>query len=127
MIFQQNAKIKEESKMAWGNKNEMDLIVTIVEQGRAEDVIDFAKAAGAEGGTILSGRGCGSHDTAKLLGILIEPEKEVVLTLVPSSKTSTILTAIEIGMDLNKPGKGIAFVINVSTVVGLGVSKKEEK
>ena len=112
--------------MTWGNKNEMDLIITIVEQGRAEDVIEFAKKAGAQGGTILSGRGCGAHDTSKLLGILIEPEKEVVLTLVPRSKTSTILTAIEIGMDLNKPGKGIAFVINVSNVVGLGVSKKEE-
>ena len=111
--------------MAWGNKNETDLIVTIVDQGRAEDVIDYAKAAGAEGGTILSGRGCGPHDTSKLLGILIEPEKEVVLTLVPRSKTSTILTAIEIGMELNKPGKGIAFVLDVSTVVGLGVSKKE--
>lgn len=113
--------------MVWGNKNEMDLIVTIVEKGYAEDVIDFSKKAGAEGGTILSGRGCGPHDTAKLLGILIEPEKEVVLTLVPHSKTNTILTAIEIGMNLNEPGKGIAFVLNVSNVVGLGVSKNEDK
>lgn len=125
MIYHKK-EIKEESKMVWGNKNEMDLIITIVEKGKAEDVIDFAKAAGAEGGTILSGRGCGAHDTSKLLGILIEPEKEAVLTLVPRSKTNTILTAIEIGMDLNKPGKGIAFVVNVSNVVGLGVSKKEE-
>ena len=112
--------------MVWGNKNEMDLIVTIVEKGLGEDVIDFAKVAGAEGGTILSGRGCGPHDTTKLLGMLIEPEKEVVLTLVPHSKTNTLLTSIEIGMELNKPGKGIAFVLNVSNVVGLGVSKKQE-
>ena len=113
--------------MIWGNKSEMDLIVTIVEQGKGEDVVDFAKAAGAEGGTILSARGCGPHDTSKLLGILIEPEKDVVLTLVPRSKSNTILTAIEIGMNLNQPGKGIAFVLNVSNVAGLGVSKKEEK
>ena len=32
--------------MAWGNKNEMDLIVTIVEKGCGEDVIDYAKVAG---------------------------------------------------------------------------------
>ena len=105
--------------MVWGNKNETDLIVTIVEKGNAEDVIEFAKKAGAEGGTILSGRGCGAHETSKLLGILIEPEKEVVLTLVPKTKTNDILAAIEVGMDLNKPGKGIAFVINVSHVIGL--------
>ena len=107
------------------NKKEYQLIITIVEQGNAEDVIECAKKGGAEGGTILTGRGAGIHDTSKILGILIEPEKEVVLTLVPRSKTSTILTAIEIGMELNKPGKGIAFVLNVPTVVGLGVSKKE--
>lgn len=113
--------------MVWGNKSEMDLIITIVEKGKAEDVIEFSKRAGAEGGTILSGRGCGAHDTSKLLGILIEPEKEAVLTLIPRSKTNTVLTAIEIGMDLNKPGNGIAFVLNVSNVVGLGVSKKNNE
>lgn len=105
--------------MMWSNKAETDLIVTIVEKGNAEDVIECAKRAGAEGGTILSGRGCGAHETTKLLGILIEPEKEVVLTLVPRPKTDEILNSIQIGMQLDKPGKGIAFVVNVSKTIGL--------
>jgi len=103
----------------WGNKSEHDLIVTIVEKGKAEDVIEFSKKGGAEGGTILGGRGAGIHETTKILGILIEPEKEVVLTLIRKEKTEAVLNEINKGMELEKPGHGIAFVVDVPRVVGI--------
>lgn len=103
----------------WKNKKKYDLIVTIVEQGKAEEVIECAKKGGAEGGTILTGRGAGVHDTSKILGILIEPEKEVILTLIDNQKTEDVLNAIVDGMELEKPGKGIAFVLDVSAVAGI--------
>ena len=105
--------------MMWKNKKKYDLIVTIVEQGKAEDVIECAKKGGAEGGTILTGRGAGIHDTSKILGILIEPEKEVILTLIDNQKTENVLNAIVNGMELEKPGKGISFVLDVSAVAGI--------
>ena len=101
------------------NKNEYSLIVTIVEQGNAEEVIECSKKGGAEGGTILTGRGAGIHDTAKFLGILIEPEKEVVLTLIEKNKVDAVLESIVTGMELEKPGRGIAFVLDVSAVAGI--------
>ena len=103
----------------WKNKKEYQLIITIVEQGNAEDVIECAKKGGAEGGTILTGRGAGIHDTSKILGILIEPEKEVVLTLIDKEKTDSVLEAIVEGMELEKPGRGIAFVVDVPKASGL--------
>ena len=109
---------KEDEKM-WGNKREYQLIITIVDQGKAEDVIECAKKGGAEGGTILTGRGAGIHDTSKILGILIEPEKEVVLTLIEKEKTDAVLEAIVYGMELEKPGKGIAFVLDVPKAAGI--------
>ena len=96
-----------------------DLIVTVVNQGDSDKVVDASKEAGAEGGTILSGRGTGIHEKAKLFNILIEPEKEVVLTLISRDKTNDVLKAIEEGANLNKPGKGIAFVIEVEQTVGI--------
>ena len=103
----------------WKSKREYQLIITIVEQGNAEDVIECAKKGGAEGGTILTGRGAGIHDTSKILGILIEPEKEVVLTLIEKEKTDAVLEAIAIGMELEKPGRGIAFVVDVPKAAGI--------
>lgn len=101
------------------NNDNFNLIVTIVDKGVAEDVIALAKKGGAEGGTILNGRGAGCHDTAKILGILIEPEKDIVLTLIEKEKTDAVLEYIADGLELDKPGKGIAFVLNVPKVVGI--------
>ncbi|MYL48085.1 PII family protein [Halobacillus litoralis] len=96
-----------------------DLIVTIVNKGDAEKVVDASKEAGAEGGTILTGRGTGIHEKAKLFNILIEPEKEVVLTLIVKEKCDGVLHAIERGARLDEPGRGIAFVLDVERTVGI--------
>ncbi len=92
------------------------LIVTIVNKGKADKVVDISHQAGAEGGTILYGRGAAFR---LLLGISIEPEKEIVLTLIAKDKAQTVLNAIEKGLDLNEPHKGIAFVVSLDQVVGI--------
>lgn len=96
-----------------------ELIVTIVNKGYSENVIDAAKKAGAEGGTIMNGRGTGVHENAKLFGIAIEPEKEVVLILIDTKKTETVLSAIFEEVELSKPNKGVAFVLDVEKAVGI--------
>ncbi|TYQ14916.1 UNVERIFIED_CONTAM: hypothetical protein Cloal_1311 [Acetivibrio alkalicellulosi] len=96
-----------------------ELIVTIVNKGFSCDVIDAAKKAGAEGGTIIHGRGTGINENAKLLGIPIEPEKEIILTLIDQEKSSKVLKSITDAVGLNTPGKGIAFVLEVDKVAGI--------
>lgn len=96
-----------------------DLIVTIVNQNSSEKIISASREAGAQGGTILFGRGTGIHERKKLLGIPIEPEKEIVLTAVPRTLTEKVLEAIVRAGDLNKPGSGIALVLEIKEVAGV--------
>lgn len=96
-----------------------DLIVSIVNKGFSEQVVEASKKAGAEGGTIIFGRGTGIHEKAKLFNIVIEPEKEIVLTLIDRKKTDQVLEAITVNAKLNKPGRGIAFVLEVERTVGI--------
>lgn len=96
-----------------------DLIVTIVNKGDADLVVDASKKAGAEGGTIISARGTGIHEQAKLLHIPIEPEKDIVLTLIDRKKTNQVLDGIDKDAGLNRPGKGIAFVLEVERTIGI--------
>lgn len=98
---------------------DFDLIVTIVDKGNTEKILKASKQAGAEGGTIISGRGTGIHEQKTFFGILVEPEKELVLTLVPDKKTDEILEAICEAGGLNKPGTGISFVLDVKKVAGI--------
>jgi len=95
-----------------------DLIVTIVKKGWCERVINAARNAGSEGATIVPARGIGIREQKKLLGIPIEPEKDMVLTLVLEEKTEKVLEAIIQAVQLEKPGTGIAFVVELKKVVG---------
>lgn len=104
-----------------GKKQDMEfqLIVTIVNKGHCGTVLDASLEAGAEGGTIITGRGSGIHEKAKLFSFTIEPEKDIILTLVPNDRTEKVLEAIVKASKLNEPGNGIAFVIDVEKVAGI--------
>ena len=98
---------------------EFQLIITIVNKGHCGKVIDSSREAGAEGGTIITGRGSGVHEKAKIFSFAIEPEKDIVLTLVPDDRTEKVLEAIVKATKLNEPGNGIAFILDVEKVTGI--------
>ena len=72
-------------------ENRFDLIVTIVNRGISDLVMDAARAAGASGGTILHGRGTGVHEAERFFGIEIQPEQESVLSLTRSCGATAAL------------------------------------
>lgn len=102
--------------------DQFHLVVTIVNSGDSEKVIKAAAQAGAEGGTILNGRGTGINERQKFLNFTIEPEKDIVLTLIPQTYTEAVIQSIENAIDLDAPGKGIAFLIDVEKVFGVNHS-----
>jgi nitrogen regulatory protein PII len=95
------------------------LIVSIVRRGWGNTVLETSVKAGATGGTVLLGRGIGVNEKESIFGIPIEPEKEIVLTLVQESARDAILQEIIRATDLNKPGHGLAFVVPVNAVLGI--------
>lgn len=96
-----------------------DLIVTIVKKGYCEKIITATRIAGAEGATIIPARGTGIHEQKKLLGIPIEPEKEVIFTITLEEKTEQVLDAIIKVGKLEQSATGIAFVLELKKVVGV--------
>lgn len=96
-----------------------ELIITIVSKGYADSLLEASMKVGASGGTILLARGTSAREQQKIFGILIEPEKEVLLTVVDSAKTSGILAELVRICDLEKPGIGIAFTVPINSSVGL--------
>jgi len=99
--------------------SEISLIVTIVRKGWGDTVLNASIKAGAEGGTIMIGRGMGIHEKQTFMGMCIEPEKEVVLSVTYGEKKEAILKEIVRAGELEKPGMGIAFVLPVEKVAGV--------
>jgi nitrogen regulatory protein PII len=94
-------------------------VYVIVDKGNAEAVIDAATKAGSTGGTVINARGSGIHETSRLFSMEIEPEKEVVLIISDAEKTEAIASSINAALELEKPGKGIMFIQDVSKIYGL--------
>ena len=106
-------------------KFEHEVIFCVVNAGFSEAVMDAAKEFGARGGTVIRARGTANSESEKLFGITIQPEKEIVMILVPSDIKDDILHALYREVGLKTPGQGIAFSMPVDNVVG--ISKPEDK
>lgn len=94
-------------------------IFTIVNRGRANDVVDATIQAGARGGTVLHARGSGANQTKLIFDIEIEPEKEIVLTIVDTEQVETVVAAIREHSEIEQDGHGILFVLPVTESYGL--------
>lgn len=104
-----------------------NLIMTIVDRGKAEDVVDAAIEAGAPGGTIINGRGSGIHETQKVFSMFIEPEKEIIMIVSPRKNTENIVNAIRLSLKMDQPGNGVVFVQSINQVYGLYEEEKDDK
>jgi len=104
--------------------DKFELVVAIVNQGFGDSVMDAARQCGARGGTILNARGTAREEAESKFGIMIHPDKEVVLILANTKIKDNILHAIYEQVGLDTPGQGIAFTTPVDDVVGLTTKKK---
>ena len=107
-------------------KDEYKLIITIVNRGFSEVVMDAALEAGARGGTVLHGRGTSRH-THTVFGIKIEPEKELVLIAVKRGECRKIIEAVSEKAGLGTPGSGICFALPIEDVLGFTPRPESEE
>lgn len=95
------------------------LIAAILPKGATGKVMDAARNAGAEGGTILLARGTGVHEARRFFGMSLSTEREMLLILVEERKVQEILSAVVDAGRLDEPARGIAFVLSVDEVTGI--------
>ena len=95
------------------------MVVVIVNKGFSETLMDVARANGATGGTILSGRGTGGEKANRFFAMTLQEEKEVVLILVKEEIRADLMRAIAREFGLDSPGKGIVFSLPVEEAIGL--------
>ncbi|MGI6634860.1 MAG: hypothetical protein ACOX7B_06775 [Christensenellales bacterium] len=100
-------------------------LMVVVDKGRGHDCMKVARAAGAGGGTIIHAHGAGVPKDF-YFPLMVEPQKDVVMMVVPADRAEGIRNAIYTGMELAKPGAGIIFTLPVINTVGLYESNRKE-
>ncbi len=96
-----------------------ELIMCIVNTGFSDTVMSAAKEKGARGGTVLHARGTANKEAEEFFHITIQPDKEIVMILVPSEIRDDVLHAVYQAAGLKTAGQGISFSLPVTHAVGL--------
>lgn len=97
------------------------LIIAFVEDAKTDDIMDAAREAGATGCTIINNaRGEGLKESKTFFGLTLATQRDVLLLLVEKHLSRHILEHIaEVGEFDEKPGTGIAVLIDVEDAVGV--------
>lgn len=103
------------------------LIIAFVEDSKTEDIMEAAREAGATGCTIINNaRGEGIKESKTFFGLTLATQRDVLLLLVEQHLSRHILEHIaEVGEFDQKPGTGIAVLIDVEDAVGILHQAKE--
>ena len=110
---------KENISIKQTKKQDVEMIIAVINRGYADFVIDAARDAGATGATVLYGRGSVNSEEASLRGVTIQGEKEVILILVNKSIRKAVMQEISNRTHLQEHGNGVSFCVPVNNIMGL--------
>ncbi len=92
--------------------NELKALYIIVNAGFASEVVDIARAEGATGATIINARGSVAKPKT-ILGITIDTEKEIVLSVVKKEVAVKIMEQVKEKAGVGTPAHGLCFFLPV--------------
>lgn len=101
------------------NENLYSLITVICEKGYSDTVMDYARAAGAGGGTVVHGKGTANEFTAKFFGVSIATEKEMIYIVTRRSDKDAIMKSIVENAGATTDARAAVFSLPVDDVAGL--------
>ena len=94
--------------------NKYELVICVVNAGFSQNVMEAARAAGAKGGTILRARGSANPESEEFFNIKIQPDKELIMILVPKSIKDDVEKAVYKEAGIADEAKGIIFSLPVN-------------
>ncbi len=86
------------------------LITCIVQRGLADEIINAAQEAGAQGATVFYARGEGVRERLGILGLAVEVEKEVINIIVALDQVDRVFERMYVAGQLDTPGMGLIYV-----------------
>ena len=97
----------------------LKLLFTVVDRTKGEFYLDVISQYSANCQLVLPGTGTAASDIVELLGLNLH--KAVVLSVIREDLVDTIMNTLEDKFATIKNGKGIAFAVPLSSVIGVNM------
>jgi uncharacterized protein YaaQ len=102
------------------NFKKLKLLVTVVNRNKAEFYMDFLTAYEVNFQTSVLAQGTAKSDTLYMLG-LEDSDKSVIFSVIREDRAVEAMHGLEDKFHALKNGKGIAFTIPLSSVIGVAI------
>lgn len=100
--------------------NKLKLLITVVDRRKGEFYADLIQSFDVNMQMMCFGRGTASAETLELLG-LGGSEKTVIFSVIREDKINDALNALADKFSTIKNGKGIAFTVPMSSIIGVAI------
>ncbi|MDR2450354.1 MAG: P-II family nitrogen regulator [Candidatus Accumulibacter sp.] len=97
------------------NAGSVKALFIIVNMGFGSQAVEVAQEAGAEGAVVINAVGTGMARKS-LMGIPVESEKEIVLTLAGEDTAGKVVAAIKERLGVETPAHGICLILPVGQI-----------
>ncbi len=104
-----------------------EAVFCVVNEGFSETVMYAARKAGAYGATIVKGHGSSGREAQEMFRIEIQPQKEIVIMVVPADIKDAVLKEVYNAAGLDSKGQGLAFSLPVTGTAGLSDFEKDKE
>ena len=97
----------------------LKLLFTVVDRPKGEFYLDVISQFDVNCQMVIGGLGTAHSELVELLGL--EPHKAVILSVVREDMVETVLNTLEDKFETIRNGKGIAFAVPLSSVIGVNL------
>lgn len=97
----------------------LKLLFTIVDRPKGEFYLDVISQFSVNCQMVLAGQGTASSELTRLLGL--EPHKAVLLSVAREDRVEEIMNCLEEKFHTIRGGKGVAFAVPFSSVIGVNL------
>ena len=97
----------------------LKLLFTVVERQKAEFYLDFLSQYEVNCQLVVAGKGTANSEIVDLLGM--NNQKAVLLSVIREDCTDRIMNLLEEKFSTIRNGKGIAFAVPMSSVIGVNL------
>jgi hypothetical protein len=97
----------------------LKLLVTVVDRQKGEFYLDVISQFDVNCQMAMGGMGTATSELVELLGL--EPHKAVILSVVREDRVEQIMNTLEDKFATIRNGKGIAFAVPLSSVIGVNM------
>ena len=97
----------------------LKLLFTVVDRPKSEFYLDVLSELDLNCQIVTGGKGTATSDMVDLLGL--NPQKAVIVSVIREDMTDQIMKVLEEKFRTIRNGKGIAFAVPLSSVIGVNI------